>query len=309
MLSSGVVIWALPVLRVRRHSARRPATQMPVPNAGPGWHQAWMRRIGEPWLRGRPYRDRMGVYAIVTGADGMVLVVDERGELQLPGGGIDPGESPIRALHREVIEETGWRIAAPRRIGAYQRFVWLPDYGYWARKSQLIFTARAVQPGTSRSGCRRATPPADWVSRATASWCAARCDWAPSRIGCDRGGEPSVAAGTGAIAKPFRGCAAPSANQLHANGDTRRCGGGRRAVSLQDAQRTSHFGESRPRISPYGCIFLMVFLESFIFSGPLAPLRHISARRPVQRKLSPGERLRPGAKMGAGHEIDPPAFL
>ena len=105
-----------------------------------------MRRIGEPWLRGRPYRDRMGVYAIVTGADGMVLVVDERGELQLPGGGIDPGESPIRALHREVIEETGWRIAAPRRIGAYQRFVWLPDYGYWARKSQLIFTARAVQP-------------------------------------------------------------------------------------------------------------------------------------------------------------------
>ena len=115
-----------------------------------------MRRIGEPWVRGRPYRDRMGVYAIVTGADGMMLLVNERGELQLPGGGIDPGESPIRALHREVIEETGWRIAAPRRLGAFQRFAWLPDYGFWARKSQLIFTARAVRPlGPPTEGWRR----------------------------------------------------------------------------------------------------------------------------------------------------------
>jgi len=105
-----------------------------------------MRRIGEPWLKGRPYRDRMGVYAIIVGADGALLLVDERGELQLPGGGIDPGESPLRALHREVREETGWRIAEPRRIGAFQRFVYLPDYGYWARKSQLVFAARAVRP-------------------------------------------------------------------------------------------------------------------------------------------------------------------
>ncbi len=105
-----------------------------------------MQRIGEPWLRDRPYRDRMGVYAIIVGAGGALLVVDESGELQLPGGGIDPGESPLQALHREVREETGWRIAEPRRIGAFQRFVWLPDYGYWARKAQLIFAARAVRP-------------------------------------------------------------------------------------------------------------------------------------------------------------------
>ncbi|MEM1299223.1 MAG: NUDIX hydrolase [Pseudomonadota bacterium] len=105
-----------------------------------------MIRIGEPWLPGKPYRDRMGAYAIVVGQDGALLLVDERGELQLPGGGIDPGESPVQALHREIMEETGWRIAEPRRLDAFQRFVYMPDYGYWARKAQLIYTARAVRP-------------------------------------------------------------------------------------------------------------------------------------------------------------------
>ncbi len=106
-----------------------------------------MRRIGEPF-RQKPYRDRIGAYAVISGAGAHargILLVDQEGELQLPGGGIDPGESPLRALHREVGEETGWRIAAPRRLGAFQRFAWLPDYGFWARKVQLVFIARAVR--------------------------------------------------------------------------------------------------------------------------------------------------------------------
>ena len=105
-----------------------------------------MRRIGEPWRPGKPYRDRIGAYAIIAGGDGHLLLVEQDGELQLPGGGIDPGESPLRALHREVREETGWRIGAVRRIGAFQRFVWMPEYLIWARKVQLIFLARAIAP-------------------------------------------------------------------------------------------------------------------------------------------------------------------
>jgi len=109
-----------------------------------------MRRIGESWAPGIAYRDRPGVYAIAL-RGGRLLAVWQDGELQLPGGGIDPGESPLAALHREVIEETGWRIAGadggpPRRIGAFQRFVWLTDYHYWARKVQAIYLARAVVP-------------------------------------------------------------------------------------------------------------------------------------------------------------------
>lgn len=107
-----------------------------------------MRRIGESWRPGIAYRDRIGAYGLVL-REGRLLAVWQRGELQLPGGGIDPGEQPIAALHREVREETGWRIAGPAggpplRIAAFQRYVWLWDYEYWARKVQLVFLARGV---------------------------------------------------------------------------------------------------------------------------------------------------------------------
>ena len=67
-------------------------------------------------------------------------------ELQLPGGGIDPGESPIQALHREVFEETGWRIAQPRRLGAFRRFTFMPEYDLWAEKICTIYVAQPVRP-------------------------------------------------------------------------------------------------------------------------------------------------------------------
>ena len=103
-----------------------------------------MRRIGERFRRGVIYRRRPGAYGIVAGEGGLLLV-DENGELQLPGGGIDPGEGPMQALHRELREETGWRIADLRHFGAFQRFVYMPDYGFWGHKIQAIFLARAVR--------------------------------------------------------------------------------------------------------------------------------------------------------------------
>jgi 8-oxo-dGTP diphosphatase len=66
--------------------------------------------------------------------------------VQLPGGGIDPGEHPLNALHREVFEETGWRIAAPRKLGAFRRFTYMPDYDMWAEKLCHIYLARPVRP-------------------------------------------------------------------------------------------------------------------------------------------------------------------
>lgn len=103
-----------------------------------------MRRIGESWLPEKPYRDRPGVYALICGPRGL-LCVRQAGELQLPGGGIERDEHPLAALHREVLEETGWTIAAPRRIDAFQRYNWMPDYTMWARKVQAIYLARAVR--------------------------------------------------------------------------------------------------------------------------------------------------------------------
>ena len=107
-----------------------------------------MKRIGEPWVAGRPYRDRIGVYGLLAGRDGRLLCVHQQGEdaaeMQLPGGGIDPGEQPLAALHREVREETGWVIGAPRRFATFQSYTWLWDYRYWARKVHMIYLARAI---------------------------------------------------------------------------------------------------------------------------------------------------------------------
>ena len=65
-------------------------------------------------------------------------------EIQLPGGGIDPGENPITALHREVFEETGWSIGRPQRLGAFRRFTYMPEYDLWAEKLCTIYIARPV---------------------------------------------------------------------------------------------------------------------------------------------------------------------
>lgn len=106
-----------------------------------------IRRFGEPPRHDVSYRTRPGIYAVLP-RGGRVLVThqcDPVPELQLPGGGIDPGEQPLRALHREVFEETGWRIARPRRLGAFRRFTFMPDYGIWAEKLCLIYRADPVR--------------------------------------------------------------------------------------------------------------------------------------------------------------------
>jgi 8-oxo-dGTP diphosphatase len=66
-------------------------------------------------------------------------------EFQLPGGGVDPGEQPIAALHREVFEETGWTMALGRRLGAFRRFTYMPEYGLWAEKVCTVYLGRAVR--------------------------------------------------------------------------------------------------------------------------------------------------------------------
>jgi len=113
-----------------------------------------IKRYGETVRPEVRYRYRPGVYAILPQDQNILLTHQSRPvpELQLPGGGIDPGESTISALHREVFEETGWRIASPRRIGAYRRFTYMPEFDLWAEKVCHIYLALPV---------RRQGPPTD----------------------------------------------------------------------------------------------------------------------------------------------------
>lgn len=68
----------------------------------------------------RPYQ-RTAAYAVVAGPRGVLLtqlseVMSAPGRWTLPGGGLDAGESPEDALHREVWEESGQSVTDVRLL-------------------------------------------------------------------------------------------------------------------------------------------------------------------------------------------------
>lgn len=106
-----------------------------------------IRRYGAAVEIGRSYTRRPGVYAILLRGD-HILATHQAApvpEFQLPGGGIDRGEHPVPALHREVHEETGWKIEITRRLGAFRRFTFMPEYDLWAEKVCTVYLARPVR--------------------------------------------------------------------------------------------------------------------------------------------------------------------
>jgi len=105
-----------------------------------------IRRYGERVDPAMRYTLRPGAYVILQRGSDLLLTAQDGDrlpapEIQLPGGGIDAGEHTIPALHREVMEETGWRMGRPTRLGAFRRFVFMPEYDMWAEKVCTIYHA------------------------------------------------------------------------------------------------------------------------------------------------------------------------
>ena len=103
-------------------------------------------RYGHPPQPRTRHGLRPGAYGLLA-RDGRLLLTRQatpEPEFQLPGGGIDAGETGLRALHREVFEETGWTIGAARRLGAYRRFAFMPEYGRFAEKLCHVWIARPI---------------------------------------------------------------------------------------------------------------------------------------------------------------------
>ncbi len=96
---------------------------------------------------------RVAAYAVVV-ADGKLLLTQlagytgAAGRWNLPGGGLDPGESPTDGVVREVAEETGQVVDEVRLVDVMtQHWVGrsprgLEDY----HAVRLLHTARCVQP-------------------------------------------------------------------------------------------------------------------------------------------------------------------
>ena len=105
-----------------------------------------MRRYGENIKRNINYKIRVGVYGVILIGNKILLTDQDKEEIQLPGGGVDPGEQKIQALLREIREETGWKINPDKYIGFYQRFVFMPEYHLWAHKICHIYYCRGIYP-------------------------------------------------------------------------------------------------------------------------------------------------------------------
>lgn len=122
-----------------------------------------IKRHGNSPETGRSYIRRPGVYAVLLHPRGLLLThqAEPKPEFQLPGGGIDRGEHPIAALHREVMEETGWHIALQRRLGVFRRFTYMPEYEIWAEKVCTVYLGR---PSLRISEPTEAGHRAVWIS-------------------------------------------------------------------------------------------------------------------------------------------------
>ena len=61
----------------------------------------------------------VSVKGIITFDDECILLLNERDEWELPGGKIDPGESPETCLAREIREELGIEVRVGRPVHAW----------------------------------------------------------------------------------------------------------------------------------------------------------------------------------------------
>ncbi len=104
-----------------------------------------MIRFGEPYKKKISYTRRPGAYAIIK-VKNQILLTFQDDENQLPGGGIDKNEGPLRALYREVMEETGWIISVQKKIRTYQKFIFMPEYNLWAQKICSVYVAKGIYP-------------------------------------------------------------------------------------------------------------------------------------------------------------------
>lgn len=88
-------------------------------NLTPRWHI--IRAQIFLFIKGMIVRMTLGARGLLVDGDKVLLIRHTyiRG-WQLPGGGVDPGESMEAAARREVLEETGYKVTGPMRlIGVY----------------------------------------------------------------------------------------------------------------------------------------------------------------------------------------------
>ena len=74
-------------------------------------------------LDGINYIDRPGAYALIVNDDQQIAVIETGNGFFLPGGGMDPGETELEALKRELQEETGYQVFVLSQAGTAFEYI------------------------------------------------------------------------------------------------------------------------------------------------------------------------------------------
>ena len=107
----------------------------------------------------RPRRERRAARVIVTDGTAVLMFADTDPGLPgsrwwvTPGGGIDPGESPVQAALRELVEETGLVVATEELVGPVMTRVVVHGYSDQILRQHETFFVLGVErfePDTSR---------------------------------------------------------------------------------------------------------------------------------------------------------------
>ncbi|MGM0422389.1 MAG: NUDIX hydrolase [Pseudomonadota bacterium] len=99
--------------------------------------EEYVNRQGQVILPGPDDRffDRSGAFVICRAEDRVLSIkaIDGEGLWELPGGGVDDGESPEDAVLRETYEETGFDLSADylRHLHSQKAYLHVAGRGFW----------------------------------------------------------------------------------------------------------------------------------------------------------------------------------
>lgn len=97
---------------------------------------------------GRPYQCRPGAYGLAWRPQaGLLLLVETADGLEIPGGGIEPGETAEAALAREFLEETGFRVERSHALFGLRQYLTRPVSGKFYDKHCTFFAVAVAEQG------------------------------------------------------------------------------------------------------------------------------------------------------------------